>query len=403
LLPIAAPPISDGALISERPAPGAPAVIGAVGAAGDLLAGHRGAVRDHGEAVLLPGLVNAHTHLELSALAGRIPRSADLGAWLVAVTEARQQLSAATVATAIDTAIAATTAAGTVLVGEVTNTGVTTQPLAASTLYARVFHEVIGFDPRAAGTVFDAARARLREHEALAAPRLRHALAAHAPYSVSPRLLRLVRGFNAAAGRPSAIHLAESAAEERFLADGSGPLAVMKERFGTALPGWEPPGQASAAYLWRLGWFEHPGLAVHCVELNARGIELLRRSGITACLCPRSNENLGLGVAPASELLAAGVSLALGTDSLAGVDSLSLFDELAAAARLYAGVEPAALIRAATLGGARALGFDEIGSLEPGQVAAVIAVADAGGALADPYEVLLSRPAPAQIEVLDPS
>jgi cytosine/adenosine deaminase-related metal-dependent hydrolase len=212
------------------------------------------------------------------------------------------------------------------------------------------------------------------------------------------RLLRLIRGVNAQDRRPASIHLAESAAEEEFFRTGGGPILRMKERLGTVVEGFEPPEETSVQWLSRLGWFEAPQLAVHCTQLSARDIEILRRAPVTVCLCPRSNRTLSVGAAPARALAEAGIPLALGTDSLASAPTLSIFDELAAAATEY-GLEPAVLVRAATQGGAAALGFEEYGAIAAGSRAHLLAVsAPLGTRLgSDPYALLLGRPEPASI------
>jgi cytosine/adenosine deaminase-related metal-dependent hydrolase len=400
VLPIAAPPLADGAVLV------AGETIRAVGLYRDLAPHHAGGVADHGDQVLLPALVNAHTHLELSALAGRILDGLDFAEWLATTTTQAAALSVEAAAPAIDVAIAALVACGTGLIGEVSDTGRTVAALARSPLAARVFHEVIAFDPRAAEPALVAARERLAASEALTGPggAIRHSLAPHAPYTVSMRLLRLIRGVNGQDGRPTTIHLAESPAETEFFAAGSGPLAELKRRFSTTVSGWEAPGESPVVYLARIGWFEAPQLAVHLTQLSARDIEILRRAPATACLCPRSNRALGVGAAPAGALAAAGIPLALGTDSLASAPSLSLFDELAVAAADYE-LEPALLLAAATRGGARALGFGaEWGELAPGRRARTILVAPPPGVPLgdDPYAVLLDRPGPDRIRWVSP-
>jgi cytosine/adenosine deaminase-related metal-dependent hydrolase len=396
VLPVARPPIPDGAILVEES--GGTTAVGEVGPYGEL-AGGTGAVVDHGEAVLMPALVNAHTHLELAGLRDRVPPGLDFAHWLERIAVLLPALGGEESRAAIEAAIVECVAAGTGLVGDVSDTGRSVEPLVRSGLRARVFHQVLAFDPRRAEATFAGARARLLELAAASGPGVRHALAPHAPYSVSARLLRLVRGFNGQEGRPTSIHLAESAAEEEFFSTGGGALAELKQALGTTVDGWEPPGQPSVVYLARLGWFESPGLVVHCTQLSARGIEILRQAPITVCLCPRSNRALGVGVAPARALAAAGVPLALGTDSPASAPSLSLFDELAAAHADY-GLDPERLVEAATRGGARALGFaGELGELGPGRpVAAIAVVAPAGVRLgADPYALLLGRPGPESI------
>jgi cytosine/adenosine deaminase-related metal-dependent hydrolase len=395
---MSSPPIADGAVLVEGV--GREAVVRAVGPVADLARDMPPGARlvDHGEAVLLPGLVNAHTHLELSALAGS-PPAADFGAWLAQTAAAAMALTREQAEPAIEAAIAACLATGTGLVGDVTDHGFSVPALARSPLSARVYHEVMGFDPRQAEPALAAAREQLAAGEvlgageALAVPHLRHSLAPHAPYSVSMRLLRLIRGVNAQDGRPTAIHLAESAAEDEFFQSGEGPIQRMKERLGTVVDGYEPPGETSVQWLARLGWFEAPQLAVHATQLSARGIEILRRAPVTVCLCPRSNRALGVGAAPARAMAEAGIPLALGTDSLASVPNLSMFDELAAAAEY--GLEPAVLLRAATYGGAAALGFGtEHGAIASGRPAHLLAVAAPEGVRmsADPYALLLGQP-----------
>jgi cytosine/adenosine deaminase-related metal-dependent hydrolase len=396
VLPILTPPMADGAVLVEGA--GWEAVVRAVGPAADLVRNAPAATTvNHGEAVLLPGLVNAHAHLELSALAGTPPGD-DFATWLGQVGPAAAALTRDEAEPAAASAIAACVAAGTALVGDVSDHGYAVPLLARSPLAARVYHEVLGFDPRQAEPVLAEARERLAAGEGLAAPHLRHSLAPHAPYTVSMRLLRLIRGVNAQDRRPASIHLAESAAEEEFFRTGGGPIFMMKERLGTVVEGFEPPEETSVQWLSRLGWFEAPQLAVHCTQLSARDIEILRRSGVTVCLCPRSNRTLGVGTAPARALAEAGVPLALGTDSLASAPSLSMFDELATAAIEY-GLEPATLLRAATFGGAAALGFEEYGAIAAGRRACLLTVgAPLGARLGDdPYALLLSGPEPASI------
>jgi cytosine/adenosine deaminase-related metal-dependent hydrolase len=401
VLPILTAPIADGAVLVEGT--GEAATVRAVGSVADLAGMGGPGVRelDHGEGVLLPGLVNAHTHLELSALRDLSRLGVSYGDWLREVRTALAALTADAAAPAIASGVAECIAAGTALVGDVSDRGWSVRPLVRSPLAGRVFHEVVGFDPRQAEPVLAEVRGRLAAAESASSEAFRHSLAPHAPYSVSMRLLRLIRGVNAQDGRPTAIHLAESAAEDEFFATGEGPIQRLKAELGTTVSGWEPPGEPSVQYLARIGWFEGRQIAAHGTQLSARGIEILRRAPgpVTVCLCPRSNRTLDVGKAPARALAAAGVPLALGTDSLASAPSLSLFDELAAAAADY-GLEPESLLHAATLGGATALGFGaEHGAIAPGRAARLIALAAPRGTRIgqDPYALLFGEPGPDQV------
>jgi aminodeoxyfutalosine deaminase len=134
----------------------------------------------------------------------------------------------------------------------------------------------------------------------------------------------------------------------------------------------------------------HPGLvAAHGVQVDAPDRELLAKRGVHVVLCPRSNARLGVGTADVPALAAAGVRLALGSDSLASSPSLDVLDDALLLHRQFPELEAAAILRAATLGGAEALGFPELGAIAPGRRAA-FAYAPAASAPADPEAFLLS-------------
>jgi cytosine/adenosine deaminase-related metal-dependent hydrolase len=142
-------------------------------------------------------------------------------------------------------------------------------------------------------------------------------------------------------------------------------------------------------HLERLGVLE-PGLvAVHCVQVDEDDCRTLKQSGVHVALCVRSNERLGVGLPPVPRLLELGVPLCLGTDSLASVDSLKMEDEMHAVRRAYPDLPAASIVEMATLGGARALGLPDLGTLAPGQTAA-LAYADVDRCPDDPLELLVS-------------
>ena len=142
-------------------------------------------------------------------------------------------------------------------------------------------------------------------------------------------------------------------------------------------------------YADRLGAL-HPRLvAAHGVQLDAVDREILARRGVHVVLCPRSNRHLGVGAADVPALLASGVRLALGTDSLASAETLDVLDDAVLLHRQFPALDPGAIVRMATLGGAEALGLDDLGAIAPGKRAA-LAFAPASGVDADPHELLLS-------------
>ena len=227
--------------------------------------------------------------------------------------------------------------------------------------------ELLAWDPAKAAASFAWADARARAVAAHLRPGLEVRLAAHAPHSVSPELLRLL----AERGGPAAIHVAESHDESAFLLDGSGPWPAFLAGRGLAGVVFEPPGVSPVRHLEEHGALHSRLVAAHCVQLDAADRELLARRGVHVVLCPRSNRNLGVGIADVPALLAAGVRLALGTDSLASVDTLDVLEEAVLLHRQFPALDPAGIVRMATTDGAAALGFDDLGTLAPGKRAAL--------------------------------
>jgi cytosine/adenosine deaminase-related metal-dependent hydrolase len=333
---------------------------------------------DLGEVALLPGLVNAHTHLELSWLAGRVPRAASMPQWIRSLLAERLRDAGDEVAGgAVRTAIRGAQAAGTVLFGDISNTLATAAPLADAGVEAVVFHEVVGFRAHDPQALVNQAWQRVEERQAeLRAKRIAgvaFSVVAHAPYSVSPALFSAI----AAARRetPLAVHTGESLEEIEFLQTGSGPFRALLEDLGAWNDAWRAPGCGPIEYLRRVGYLQPGLLAVHGTHLADDELAALREAGGVLVTCPRSNVWVGGGAPPASRFYRAGVPVAIGTDSLASVDTLNLFDELAALRRAAPDVEARRLLESATLIGARALGrADDLGSIEAGKRPGLVAV-----------------------------
>jgi len=344
-----------------------------------------GPVVDLGPGVLLPGLVNAHCHLELSHLAGRVPFDGGFVPWVEAVVDARGRYPEGDVAAATSAAIDFLEERGTVAVGDVSNTLAHVGRLAASRLDALVFHELLAWDPARAEASLAWADERARAVAAQLRPGVGVRLAAHAPHSVSPAIFALLRER----GGPWAIHLAESPDESRFLRDGTGEWSAFLARRGLGHVAFDPPGASPVRYLEDLGVL-HPGLvAAHSVQTDAEDRGVLARRGVHVVLCPRSNRNLGVGTADVPGLLAAGVHLALGTDSLASTETLDVLDDAVLLHRQFPAIDPAVIVRVATLGGAEALGLASFGAIAPGRKAAM-AYAGAPSRPPEPHVFLLS-------------
>ena len=205
---------------------------------------------------------------------------------------------------------------------------------------------------------------------------VRHALAPHAPYSVSPALFGLIRAeLQHAPFARSSVHLGESAAEIEFLKHGTGPWREGLEQMGKWDPSWVCPRSGPVEYLDRMGFLDDRVLVVHGVHLTAAELKRLAAIGVTLVTCPRGNMRTGAGEAPIEDFFASGMRVAVGTDSLASVPDLNLFSELEEMRRLAPALPARMLLESATINGARALGFEaDFGTIDSGKRDALIAV-----------------------------
>ena len=388
VLPIEAPPVHRGRVDVRG---GRIVGVGASAAGG----GVPGPVVDLGCTAILPALVNAHTHLELSGLRGAVPPAPSMPRWVDRLIERRAEAGPPE-PEAIRVAVAEARASGTGLLGDIGNTMAAGPILARADLSARLFREVLAFPDAGAAAAVAAAAEELGSVEA--AGGLRVGLAAHAPYSVGPGALA---ALDAAARTrfpgPRSIHLAESPEELEFLQCGGGPWRGLLERLGRWDPGWTPPRCGPVEYLDRQGWLREGLVAVHGVQLTDAELGKLAERGVSLVTCPRSNAWTGVGHPPIERFLRSGVRLAVGTDSLASAPDLDLFNELALMRRLAPSAPARRLLACATLHGAEALGFDdEFGAIAPGRRADLIAVRIPPG-VGDVEEYLVGGVAPDRV------
>lgn len=362
VLPIAQPPIADGWIAVD----------------GDHITALGGAdtvpstvPSEHiVDGAILPGLVNAHTHLELSWMRGQIAPASSMPQWVDRLMALRRTVGHEPPMPIVE-AIAEARAAGTSLVGDITNTLAAYEALLDSELSAAVFRELLGFNAPDAAAVVTQARAQLDALTPIAW--LRPSIVPHAPYSVSPELLRAIADSEA---RRISIHLAESAEETEFLQHGTGAWRSLLTSLGVWNASWTPPACSPVDYIARHGLLNERLVAVHCVQLGDADLRKLANAGATVVTCPRSNRWTGAGLPPLDRFYASGVRVAVGTDSLGSVEDLNIFSELALMRELAPSVPARALLESATRHGADALGFGhELGTIAPGKRAELIAVA----------------------------
>lgn len=369
--PVASEPLEDGAVAvrGER--------IVAVGLAVDLAARFPTARRVAlGDAALVPAAVNAHTHLELTALEGAIPPDLDMASWILALLRARSTLDDAAIRDSAAEGVRRTLAAGIAAVGEICTAGQSVGPMVESGLRGVVYYELLSGDPARADEVLARGQAQLARWRAdYPQAKVRFGLSLHATYTVSAPLFQRASAWARAEGIPLSIHAAESPAETQWLRDRTGPIRdTLYATLGLAPDLEEPAGRSPVRYLRDLGALGPQTLLAHGVQVDADDLALLAASGAAVVHCPHSNTRLLNGRLPLAAYRDAGVRLSLGTDSLASAPSLSIWREAAYAADLHgrAGetLTPTEALRLATLGGADALGVsDELGSLQPGKLA----------------------------------
>jgi cytosine/adenosine deaminase-related metal-dependent hydrolase len=314
--------------------------------------------RDLGPVTVVPGLINAHAHLELSHLAGRVPGGRGFPAWADALFAAMRTRRAAS--SDLAAALTAARASGTCFVADVVgrDAAPVRNALTAQGLGGHLFRELSG-------------RGALPEMSPHDWPGP-WSPAVHSLYSAGPVLAREAKAWCASRGLPFSLHLAEVPGENGLLLGRGGDFADFVRARRILPKGFVPPGMSAVMYAADLGLLDERTLAVHCVHVDDADIGILARSGACVCLCPRSNRRIGVGEAPVGALYAAGVALCLGTDSLASNDDLDLWAELRAVrGMLPAEISLRDLLAMVTVNPARMLGVEaEYGSLAVGKRAA---------------------------------
>ena len=310
---------------------------------------------------LAPGFVDAHAHLELSGLQGQLPAGPDFAAWVRRLLALRAELSRKDFVAAAERGARDLRASGTTLVGDIDSSGalgsLTSGNAGSGLRFVRYVELLDGQDE----TRSAAALARWRAVQKKAGedtPRAVLGVAPHAPFSVSPALLAAIGRALARRQRPVAIHWAETQAEVEYLAHGSGPLAAL---LGPS-PRKPPLAQLAAA-----GLVGARTALVHGNHPEPGDWDQIARAGATLVHCPGSHRFFGREPFALQAAREHGVRIALGTDSLASNAELDMRRELALLAAEHAELEPADLLRMATVEGARALGFaGRSGVLLPG-------------------------------------
>jgi cytosine/adenosine deaminase-related metal-dependent hydrolase len=351
LFPVAQPPLENGLLVidGER-------------VAGVFPKGNRKADLDLGNAAILPGLVNAHTHLDLTGMRGLAPPSPDFVGWLKQVIAFRRQRTPAQVAADIRYGLSESLRAGTTLLGDISAGGASWAELATSLCRSIVFYELLGLtDERATAAfkAFESWRTTVSD-----SANCRGGFSPHAPYSAHGALFGLAAVWEA----PAAVHLAESKAEMELMLTRTGPFVDFLKELGV----WNPTGIAPLPDIVLISMnASTPVLFVHCNYLTP---DAPFPTNSSVVYCPRTHAAFGHPPHPFREFLARGIRVALGTDSLASNPDLSILNEMRFLREHHPDLRGDLILRIGTLTGAEALGWaDECGSLEVGKSADFVA------------------------------
>jgi cytosine/adenosine deaminase-related metal-dependent hydrolase len=310
---------------------------------------------DWGSAVIMPGLVNAHTHLELTSLHGQLTRFSTFFDWVSQLIERRREWTREDYMASVRHGAQMCLSSGTTLVGDISASGVSWEALKPLPLRKVVFEEVLSFLPEAAAQTLASLETRLKRgrRDKL----LRIGISPHAPYSVSPELYRALAQLAREKELPLATHLAETKEELEFLDTGAGPIEPFLQRLQALPERWTPPGLDPVSYLEQSGVLETPVLLIHCNYLDADSMKKILSSRSSVVYCPRSQSFFGHENHPVRTLLDLGVNVALGTDSLASNDSLSILDEMRFLFHSRQDLKAEEIFRMASVNGAAALGF----------------------------------------------
>lgn len=367
IVPVDMPPIENGEVVIEN------GHIASVGKASGQPA------HDFGCAAILPGLINVHAHLEYTIMRGLLEDMAFFP-WIRTLTALKSHLDYDDWTASATLGAAEMLASGITTVADAADAGASLAALTASGQRGVVYREVFGIEKEPTiETILSVLRRRIVDMRAQLArtgadERIRLGISPHAPYTVQPELFTALAGFAQSEALPQTIHVAESPAESRLIADGTGPFAEMFKRRNI---GWTPTGGSPVAHLDGCGALVPGTLVVHTVHVDEADARLLKERGATVAHCPKSNGKLGAGFSPVRILLDAGLSVGLGTDSVASNNATDMFEEMRFAvfnARAL-GQDTQALsardaLHMATLGGAEALGIaKEVGSLTRGKKA----------------------------------
>lgn len=379
VLPIEGAAVADGAVRVEGDR------ISAVGPVSELKKSFpNDEFKDFGRSVILPGLVDLHTHLETTVFRG-LCDDLDYADWKIQLALTSKALSFEEWRTSAELGAVEAVRSGITCIGDITARGASFMAAAKAGLRGTIYYEIScmgNCDTKAITAGFDRETERWQK-DANGDGRLKIGLGPHSPYATTPVLFQAISRKAQKDDLPVAFHLAGSSDEYDFVKYGSSKLATVYQKISGWEEGvWQPTGVSPVKYLQKWDAFEGRVLAVHCVHVNEADVDILSKHDVAIAYCPKCNAKLGMGIAPLPLFLSRDLRVGIGTDTPASNNTMDLFDEMRVGLLLQRGLSQNVgylsaerFVEMATIGGAEALDLSaEIGTLTPGKQADIIVV-----------------------------
>ena len=392
VLPVTSPPIKDGIVLTDGKA------IKAVGSGKELSKFPYDEIIDCSGKIILPGFVNAHSHLELTGFRGKIKKGLPFTDWARKVVSIRKDITENEIATAIKDGLDELISSGVTTVGDFSQTGITAKILNERGLRGTVFLEFAGFNPEQKDEKLRQLKELLNyeidsklitHHSSLIT--VNFGIAPHAPYSVSPELLKESHNFAQEKRLPLAIHISEMLEEIEFIKNGSGAMKDLLIDFGVWNDKWMPPQTTPVQYLHNLGILKG-AIGIHLNIVTEEDIHILKENSMSVVYCPGSNKWFGRNWKyPLREFLNNDINVAIGTDSLSSNEKLNMFHEMRVVKENFPDLENNIILKMATVNGAKAIGFEgEAGEIAVGRKVDIIGIDIKDSSIKDPADYVIN-------------
>ncbi len=392
ILPVTSSPIKDGIVVIEDN------TIKAIGEKKDLSSLPCDEVIDCSDKILMPGLVNAHAHLELTGFRGKIKEGISFTDWAREVVAIRKGLSEKEITSAIKNGADELISSGATSIGDFSQTGIAGRILKEKGLKGTIFLEFSGFNPeqkheklrKLKGLLNSGIDSKLITHHSSLIT-VNFGIAPHAPYSVSKELLKESHALAKEKNLPFAIHISEMPEEMEFIKTGSGAMKDLLIEFGAWNDKWTPPQTTPVQYLHNLGILKEAA-GIHLNLVTTEDIRILKENNISVVYCPGSNKWFGRNLKyPLMEFLNSGINVAIGTDSMASNEQLNMFYEMRIIKENFPDLENNTILKMATINGAKAIGFEkEIGEITVGKRADIIGIDVKDNSTNDPVDCVIN-------------